>query len=531
MKNGMGKRLIAALAAAVLMMTMGLAGALAEGEDAAVVADLTTEPVLLASVNGTEIWSNNKSMQDLMNSYISYYSSMGYDTSDEGFLTYLNAIGLRWAVDGALYEQKATELGVEPLTEEQRTELETAAKAEWEEAVSYYAQSQGNLTEESTEEEKLAARVDAIAYIESNYHFTEDSYVHDYVEGNREIKLRENVQKAVLGDVQVTDDEVTSYFNDLVEEDKKTYEGNVPMYEYYTKYMGSNSYYVPEGYRGITHILLEVDKELMDNYSSLVARMEEQQEEETADEQPAENAEAAATETETAEQPAESAEAAAAEQPAETAEAPAAETEAAPAADTAEQPVESAEPAATEEPKEPVTQEMIDAAKQAILDSVQAQVDEIMAKYQAGTPFADLIAEYGTDPGMTQEPNKTNGYAVHKDSILWDPAFTEGAMGLKNIGDVSEPVLGSRGIHLLHYTRDIPAGAVELTEEIRAQLKEELMSEKENTAVSAMVEEWKGQAEIVYTDEGQAMLDAAEEQEKATVDTTEATEEVLSEEK
>ena len=72
---------------------------------------------------------------------------------------------------------------------------------------------------------------------------------------------------------------------------------------------------------------------------------------------------------------------------------------------------------------------------------------------------------------------------------------------------------------------------MELTEEIRAQLKEELMSEKENTAVSAMVEEWKGQAEIVYTDEGQAMLDAAEEQEKATVDTTEATEEVLSEEK
>lgn len=516
MKNGMGKRLIAALAAAVLMMTMGLAGALAEGENAAIVADLTTEPVLLASVNGTEIWSNNKSMQDLMNSYISYYSSMGYDTSDEGFLTYLNAIGLRWAVDGALYEQKAAELGVEPLTEEQRAELETAAKAEWEEAVSYYAQSQGNLTEESTEEEKLAARVDAIAYIESNYQFTEESYINEYVEGNREIKLRENVQKAVLGDFQVTDDEVTTYFNELVEEDKKTYEGNVPMYEYYTQYMGSNSYYVPEGYRGITHILLEVDKELMDNYNSLVARMEEQQEEETADEQTVETAEASATETETTEQPAESVE---------TAEAPAAEAE------TAEQPAESTEAPATEEPKEPVTQEMVDAAKQAILDSVQAQVDEIMAKYQAGTPFADLIAEYGTDRGMTQEPNKTNGYAVHQESILWDPAFTEGAMNLKNIGDVSEPVLGSHGIHLLHYTRDIPAGAVELTEEIRAQLKEELLSEKENTAVSAMVEEWKGQAEIVYTDEGQAMLDAAEEQEKATVDTTEATEEVLTEEK
>ncbi|MCR4876415.1 MAG: peptidylprolyl isomerase, partial [Clostridiales bacterium] len=235
---------------------------------------------------------------------------------------------------------------------------------------------------------------------------------------------------------------------------------------------------------------------------------------------------AAATEetaAETAEQPAEAAK----ETAAETADQPAEET-----AETAEQPAEetAAETEnAEEEKKEPVTQEQVDAAKQAILDSVQAQVDEIMAKYAAGTPFADLIAEYGTDPGMTQEPNKTNGYAVHADSILWDPAFTAGAMGLKNVGDVSEPVLGSNGIHILHYTRDIPAGAVEFTEEMRAKLSEELLSDKENTAVMAMMDGWKAAAEIVYTEEGQAILDAAHQEDDASVETTEATEEVLSE--
>ena len=181
----------------------------------------------------------------------------------------------------------------------------------------------------------------------------------------------------------------------------------------------------------------------------------------------------------------------------------------------------------TAEPDEKVTQEQVDAAKQAIYDSVQAQVDEIMAKYEAGTPFADLIAEYGTDPSMTQDPNKTDGYAVHADSILWDPAFTAGAMGLQKVGDVSEPVLGTYGIHLLHYTRDIPAGAVELTEELRAQLKEELLSEKENTLVSEMMEGWMASAEIIYTEEGQAILDAMKEEEAATVETTEATEETL----
>lgn len=478
MKNNHWMKMITSLLMALLLLAGSLLGALAE--DAAVVADLTaeeeTEPVLLASVNGDEIWSNNEDMQELINYYLSYYSSYGYDTNDESLQAYLQAAGLHWAIEGILYQQKAAELNVSEMTEEQKAELEAAAREEWEEAVSYYAEYLGGITAESTEEEIAEARLTALSYIEASYGYTEESYISEYVEGSKESQMRQNVQKAVLGEIEVTEDEVTAYFNDLVEEDKETYEGNVPMYEYYTQYMGSDSYYVPEGYRGITHILLEVDADLLSTYADLSAKLEEQQEEETADES-----------TETAEEAA-------------------AEGE--------------------EEPETPVTQEQVDAAKQAILDSVQAQVDEIMAKYEAGTPFGDLIAEYGTDPGMTQEPNKTNGYAVHAESILWDPAFTAGAMALEKVGDVSEPVLGSYGIHLLHYTRDIPAGAIELTEEIREQLKEELLSEKETTAVSAMVEEWTNAAEIVYTDEGQAILDAAEA-DTESVETTEATEETL----
>ncbi|MBQ9252777.1 MAG: peptidylprolyl isomerase [Clostridia bacterium] len=480
MKNNHWMKMITSLLLALLLLAGSLLGALAEGADAAVVADLTAEeeaePVLLASVNGDEIWSNNEDMQELINYYLSYYSSYGYDTNDESLQAYLQAAGLHWAIEGILYQQKAAELNVAEMTEEQKAELEASAREEWEEAVSYYAEYLGGITTESTEEEIAEARLTALSYIEASYGYTEESYISEYVEGSKESQMRQNVQKAVLGEIEVTEDEVTAYFNDLVEEDKETYEGNVPMYEYYTQYMGSDSYYVPEGYRGITHILLEVDADLLSTYADLSAKLEEQQEEETADE----------------------------------------------STETAEEAVAEGE----KETEAPVTQEQVDAAKQAILDSVQAQVDEIMAKYEAGTPFGDLIAEYGTDPGMTQEPNKTNGYAVHAESILWDPAFTAGAMALEKVGDVSEPVLGSYGIHLLHYTRDIPAGAIELTEEIREQLKEELLSEKETTAVSAMVEEWTNTAEIVYTDEGQAILDAAEA-DTESVETTEATEETL----
>ena len=98
------------------------------------------------------------------------------------------------------------------------------------------------------------------------------------------------------------------------------------MYEYYTNYMGSKSYYVPEGYRGISHILLKVDQDLLSTYTSLAAELEEQKEKEEA---PAEETEAPAEETET---------------PAEETEAPAEETEA-PAEETAE-------PAGSPEPTE-----------------------------------------------------------------------------------------------------------------------------------------------------------------------------------
>ena len=450
--------------------------------------NVAEEPVLLATVNGEQIWSDNSALLELVTYYTEYYSAYGYDTSDSSVQSYLKYAGLQWAIEDALYRQKAEELNVTGMTDEQKEKLEAAAKTEWDEAVAYYAQAQG-ATEESTEEEAAAARIAALAYIESTYGYTEESYIREYVESSEASQMRQNVQTAVLGDFSVSEEEIVSHFNELVEEDRASYETNVPMYEYNTQYMGNQSYFVPEGYRGITHILLEVDSELLNNYKNLTAELEEQQEQETADK-----------EEETS------------------------DTSDIPEKQTAEN--SSDEPAA--EPEEPVTQEMVHNARQAILDSVQTQVDEIMSKYLSGMPFADLIAEYGTDPGMTTEPNKTNGYAVHKDSILWDPAFTEGAMTLSKIGDVSEPVIGSYGVHILHYTRDIPSGAVELTDTIREELKTEIQQEQDSAAVTTMVEEWRSQADIQMTPDGQAIIDAAMAVEAGeSVTATEATEEAL----
>ena len=54
----------------------------------------------------------------------------------------------------------------------------------------------------------------------------------------------------------------------------------------------------------------------------------------------------------------------------------------------------------------------MDAAGAAVLDSVKEKTDEIYGKIAAGEDFAALIAEYGEDPGMQNEPTATRGYYV-----------------------------------------------------------------------------------------------------------------------
>ena len=62
-------------------------------------------------------------------------------------------------------EQKAKEFGVDQLTDEEIADLESQADTNWEDAIANYeAYFYPDLTEESSEEEKAAAREEAINY-------------------------------------------------------------------------------------------------------------------------------------------------------------------------------------------------------------------------------------------------------------------------------------------------------------------------------------------------------------------------------
>lgn len=405
----------------------------------------TTSPTdVMATVNGEPVL--RETVENIASNLSYTYSQYGYDTTTDENAKFINQLALDYAIQYALMDQKAAEWGLDQFTDEEMETLKASNAESWNSLVDSYVSYYGNLTDESTDEEKLAAKTSALAALEA-MGYTEDVMMQSTLEEERYNRVRDKM----VENVEVTDDEVQTAFDTQVESDKASYEGNVAYYEYMTQYYGQTSYYVPEGYRGITHILLTVDDDLLQNYEDLAAKLEEQEEAEDTD-----ITEATATDV-------------------------------------------------TEETETPVTQADVDAAYQAILDSVQPTIDEINQKLADGASFADLIAEYGADPGMQSEPYMSEGYSVHQDSVIWDAAFVKAAFSVEKVGDVSEPVVGSYGVHIVYYLRDVPSGAVELTDDIKEDLKSTLLSEKENEAFASTMQLWRDASKIEYTAEIEAL--------------------------
>jgi hypothetical protein len=351
------------------------------------------------------------------------------------------------------------------MTEEEKTAVEEGAKASWENAVASIMASEYGIGEDASEEDKTAARADALDFILTNYGYTEESYMAENLAYAHVVWVSQTTSQLAAEGVEATDAEVEEYFNSLVEEGRNLVGDDAAAYEFYAAYQGYDSKYIPAGFRGIIHILLKADEELLKNYQDLSDRL--------------------AAQTEAAAAPAE-------------------ET----AAEATEEPAEETAPEATEEP---VTQEMVDAARQAVLDSVKEQTDEIKAKLEAGTSFEDLIREYGTDDGMKDEATLAKGYPVHANSIMWDPVFQETAMALEKVGDISEPVVSDFGVHILKYLRDIPEGAVEVSEEEKEAMRQDLIRQKINEKVNAQIEQALAESEIIWTEAGEAWKPAEEE--------------------
>ncbi|MBQ8554589.1 MAG: peptidylprolyl isomerase [Clostridia bacterium] len=376
----------------------------------------------------------------------SFYSQY-YDVTSAEIAPLLNEIALTTLVQFKLMDQKIIDLGL-ALTDEEKADATQTAREEWEavinDGMTYYG-----ITDESTEDERAAMLLQILAELES-MGYTEEAYIEEAVLNAGYDKLDAEIVK----DVTVTDEEVVAHYNELVASDEVAYKNDAAAYENmqsmnnmylmygYTDYY-IDLYYMPEGYRSVTHILLSADEALLTAYADLQALYEEQQ---------------------------------------------------------------LALEEGTEVTGTLVTAEEIEAARLAIIANVQPTIDEINAKLAEGVAFADLIPQYTADPGMSDAAAIAEGYAVHMDSIAWVTEFRDAAFTVDNIGDVTEPVVTDYGVHILQYTGDIPGGPVELTDDLKEVLRQELLASAQSDVYTDTLNQWMEEAEIVYSDEAKAML-------------------------
>lgn len=395
---------------------------------------------------------------------IDYYGSYGYDVNDPAIAALLRQFALQTGVEYLVMDQKLIDLGLS-LTQEERDAAAVTAKENWEatisEGLAYYG-----VTEESTEEERSSTLAKVLAELES-MGYTEESYLTDAITYAGYDKIFDYTVQGV----SVTDEEVVNYYNSLVEADKAQYENNAAAYEE-AQYMNqmyamygmidyvTEIYYKPAGYRLVTHILLTADEELLNAYADLQAAYEEQQ-------------------------------------------------------NTLEEGGEVTDTL--------ITAEEVENARLAILAHVQPTVDEINQKMADGATFAELIPLYTTDPGMSDEASIAAGYEVHKDSTNWVTPFRDQAFTVDNIGDVTAPVVTDYGVHILQYVADVPAGPVALTDEMHASFKASLLAAAQNEAYNAALTQWMNEAELVYSEEAQAIMAPIEEANQPA-QTTEAAE-------
>ena len=397
---------------------------------------------VIATVNGESVTG-----EDVLTSYQNIVNYYGEPDAENLELYY--SVAMEEAITLNLINQTAAEMGLDQFTQEELDELYATSDSEWQYALDNYVSYNLAESEDTTDEERAAAYADAETYY-SQMGYSQESLRQDYVDN----ETFERVQDELCKDVTVTEDEVLAYYNDAVASDQEIYEFDVDAYEYQLlmyQYGGTDQepWYHPEGYRFVKHILLEVDEDLMATYTDLLARYEEQMNEEE------EAALADAAETDT--------------------------TEADAAADA-------------EATEEPITAEDIDAAKAAIIASVQATIDEINTKLAQGESFDDLIAEYGSDPGMTSG-DYPDGYEVSLASYGFVPEFVSAAFSVDAIGDISEPYISEYGVHIVKYIGDVPAGPVTLTDDMKALIEQDLLEEKNNEVLDA----WHNDADIQYT--------------------------------
>ncbi|MDQ2084929.1 peptidylprolyl isomerase [Herbivorax sp. ANBcel31] len=125
------------------------------------------------------------------------------------------------------------------------------------------------------------------------------------------------------------------------------------------------------------------------------------------------------------------------------------------------------------------------------LEEIKPKAEEVLDKARSGEDFEELIAEYGEDPGMEQEPD---GYSVTKGS-QFVPEFEEASLNLEE-GEVSDLVPTMHGYHIIKAYEKIEESVFDF-EEKRDEIKELLDEKEQDRVAEETIDSWVEEAEII----------------------------------
>ena len=381
-------------------------------------------------------------VEDIMKQYDymnSQYASMGMDLATLGMDGYMKQELLRSSIETGVIVAKEAELGLNTANEEFIAEAKAQAAEMIQEYVDYYIEYYYADAEEVTEE-----MIDEATTYWANNGLDAESFVKTSIEDAVANAMFEYAVK----DVVVTEEDIQAEYEAMVADNAENYASDPDSYiSDINSGVAIASH--PEGFRMVKQVLIKFDDEQTARYNTLQSTLNSLNEEKAA--------------------------------------------------------LDSEETAAEgEEPAEKRSVEEIDAdilscamEIEALYSQLLPEAEEVIKKFEEGASIETLIAEHNDDPGMMQGLNAEIGYPICAENNTWDPTFTNAAMSIEEVGQLSEPAYGSYGIYLVYYFSDVVPGAVDL-ETIREDVELTALENMRTAAYDAALAQWVEEANVVY---------------------------------
>ncbi len=388
--------------------------------------------------------------------YTYYMYGLSYDTTDADHIATARTTAITNLTQQAVIDLKIKELGL-ALTDEEAAAVQTQLDTDYDgyletTRTSYFADTE--LTGDELESAVLEKA-------ESTYG-AKDALLAVRTATAIEKKLKDQT----VADVTVTDEEIETQYNTSVSNAMASYANNLTYYANDIN-QGATIYYKPEGYRFVKNLLIaftDEEKQAITDKTTALTDAQTQLE---------------SINTAIAELP----------------EDPAADTE-----DQATSRASLAEQKATLEQQVTDYTAELDKLKADAVANAQPTVDAVQAALAAGDDFDAVLTQYGQDEGMKVSPAKEEGYLICAGNTTFATEFSDAALALAKVGDVSAPVQTIYGIHLIQYAGDVEPGAVPLAD-LRDTLQASLLTSKQNSAYTAAVESWVNEAGVkTYAD-------------------------------